>query len=41
VLGLPVEWPSFYMVNAAVVVLGITAAAVAPRLPPLRWGSRR
>ncbi|WP_431267227.1 HXXEE domain-containing protein [Dankookia sp. P2] len=38
VLGLPVEWSSFYVVNAVVAVLGIAAAAIAPRLPAVALG---
>lgn len=38
VLGLPVEWPSFYVVNAVVAVLGVTAAMVAPNLPAVALG---
>jgi hypothetical protein len=30
VLGLPVEWPTFYVVNSLVIVLGIVAAELAP-----------
>ncbi|TCH96620.1 HXXEE domain-containing protein [Roseococcus sp. SYP-B2431] len=33
VLGLPAEWPNFYVVNAVVAVLGAAAAMVAPNLP--------
>ena len=33
VLGLPVEWGSFYVVNALVVVLGVCCAAVGWRRP--------
>lgn len=38
VLGLPVEWPHFYLVNAAVIVLGVVAAEVAPSLPAVALG---
>lgn len=38
VLGLPVDWPHFYMVNAAVIVLGVVAAEVAPGLPAVGLG---
>lgn len=38
VLGLPVDWPHFYMVNAAVIVLGVVAAEVAPSLPAVALG---
>lgn len=30
VIGLPVEWPDFYVTNAVVVVLGIVQAELAP-----------
>lgn len=33
VLRLPVDWPTFYMANAAVIVLGASSAAVGWRLP--------
>jgi hypothetical protein len=33
VLGLPVDWPGFYVTNALVVVLGVVAAEVGWRLP--------
>jgi hypothetical protein len=33
VLGLMVDWPHFYLVNAAVLVLGIVAAELAARAP--------
>ena len=33
VLGLPVEWSDFYVVNALVVVLGIVAAGLAGHCP--------
>lgn len=33
ILGLPVEWGSFYVVNALVIVLGATCAAVGWRQP--------
>jgi hypothetical protein len=35
VLKLPVDWPTFYVVNAVAVVLGFVAAAVGWRLPAL------
>ena len=35
VLKLPVDWPTFYVVNSLVVVLGIIAAAIGWRLPAL------
>jgi len=35
VIGLPVEWSDFYVVNALVVVLGIVAANLAPEWPAL------
>ena len=35
VLKLPVDWPTFYVVNALVVVLGIIAAEIGWRLPAL------
>lgn len=38
VLGLPVEWPDFYVVNAIVVVLGIAAANLAVEAPALALG---
>ncbi|WP_424811001.1 HXXEE domain-containing protein [Roseococcus sp. YIM B11640] len=38
VLGLPVEWPAFYVTNAAVAVLGVTAAMIAPELPAVALG---
>ena len=37
-LGLPVEWPDFYITNAVVVVLGIVAAALVPSLPMVTLG---
>lgn len=33
VLGLPVDWPEFYITNALVVVLGLVQAELAPTLP--------
>ena len=33
VLRLPVDWPTFYVVNSAAVVLGVVAAAIGWRLP--------
>lgn len=33
VLRLPVDWPTFYMANAAVIVLGASCALVGWRLP--------
>jgi hypothetical protein len=33
VLGLPVDWPGFYLTNALVVVLGVVAAEIGWRLP--------
>jgi len=38
VLGLPADWPSFYVVNAVVAVLGVTAAMIAPNLPAVALG---
>lgn len=38
VLGLPVEWLSFYVVNAVVAVLGVAAAMIAPNLPAVALG---
>jgi hypothetical protein len=35
VIGLPVEWPHFYVVNALVIVLGVACAEVAARAPLL------
>jgi hypothetical protein len=35
VLKLPVDWPTFYIVNSVAVVLGIVAAAIGWRLPAL------
>ena len=35
VLGLPVDWPGFYVTNALVVVLGVVAAEVGWRLPAI------
>jgi len=35
VFGLPVDWDSFYLVNALVVVLGVCAAAVGWRCPEI------
>jgi hypothetical protein len=35
VIGLPVEWHDFYVVNFLVIVLGIVAAQVAPVAPGL------
>jgi hypothetical protein len=32
VIRLPVEWPDFYVTNGIVVVLGIAAASLAPRM---------
>lgn len=32
-LGLPVDWPAFYLTNAVVVVLGVCCAQVGWRLP--------
>jgi hypothetical protein len=32
-LGVPVDWPDFYVTNAAVVVLGICCAQIGWRLP--------
>jgi uncharacterized membrane protein HdeD (DUF308 family) len=32
VIGLPVEWGDFYIANAAVIILGIVAAELAPTL---------
>lgn len=37
-LGLAVEWPDFYVTNAAVVVLGGVAATLAPTLPAVALG---
>lgn len=41
VLGLPVEWNTFYITNALVVVLGFIQAELAPKLviAPLAFGS--
>lgn len=33
VVGLPVEWPDFYVTNSVVVVLGMAAAMVADEVP--------
>lgn len=33
ILHLPVDWPTFYMTNAAVMVLGVSCAMVGWRLP--------
>lgn len=38
VLGLPVEWPDFYMANAIVVVLGVCAANIATAAPTVALG---
>lgn len=38
VLGLPAEWPSFYVVNAVVAVLGVTAAMLSPSQPSVALG---
>jgi hypothetical protein len=38
VLNLPVEWDMFYVTNSLVVVVGVVAAMVAPRLPALALG---
>lgn len=38
VIGLPVEWPDFYMTNAIVVVLGICAAHLALSAPTIALG---
>lgn len=35
VIGLPVEWPDFYVTNALVIVLGVTAANLASAAPGL------
>jgi hypothetical protein len=35
VMKLPVDWPTFYVTNALVIVLGIVAAEVGWRLPAL------
>ena len=35
VMGLPVEWPDFYVVNALVIVLGAVAAELAATVPLL------
>jgi hypothetical protein len=32
VIGLPVEWPDFYVTNAVVIVIGIVQAELAPSL---------
>ena len=37
-LGLAVDWPHFYVVNALVIVLGAVAAEVAPAAPMLALG---
>lgn len=41
VIGLPVEWPDFYVTNAVVVVLGIAQAELAPSfvLGPLTYAA--
>lgn len=41
VVGLPVEWPDFYVTNAVVVVLGIAQAELAPTfvLAPLTYAA--
>jgi hypothetical protein len=41
VIGLPVEWSDFYVTNAAVIVLGIVQAELAPTQPwaPLMFAS--
>ena len=41
VIGLPVEWPDFYVTNAVVVVVGIAQAELAPGfvLGPLTYGA--
>ena len=41
VIGLPVEWPDFYVTNAVVVVLGIAQAELAPGfvLGPLTYAA--
>jgi hypothetical protein len=33
VIGLPVEWADFYVVNSLVVVLGLVAAGIGPHAP--------
>ncbi|MGX1306113.1 hypothetical protein AB7M35_000833 [Amorphus suaedae] len=38
VVGLPVEWPDFYVVNAIVIVLGIAAANLAVASPAIALG---
>ena len=38
VLNLPVEWDMFYVTNSLVIVLGVVAAMIAPRLPMLALG---
>lgn len=38
VIGLPVEWPDFYVVNAIVIVLGIAAANLAEASPAIALG---
>jgi hypothetical protein len=40
-LGLPAEWSDFYVTNAAVIVLGVVAAELAPTLPviPLAYAA--
>ena len=38
VIGLPVEWSDFYVVNALVIVLGIVAANLARTAPGLALG---
>jgi hypothetical protein len=38
VIRLPVEWPDFYMANAIVVVLGVTAANLAVAAPTVALG---
>jgi hypothetical protein len=41
VIGLPVEWSDFYVTNAAVIVLGIVQAELAPAQPwaPMMFAS--
>lgn len=38
VIGLPVEWGDFYVVNAAVIVLGVVAANLAASAPAIALG---
>lgn len=38
VIGLQVGWPDFYLTNGIVVVLGISAAMMAPEAPTLALG---